>query len=185
MGGAVLDLSKLNMYKLHYDIVKPLWNDKTKLLFTDTDSLCYRIETKDIYKDITALVPTQFDTSGYPKNHPSGIPTGMNKKVLSMFKDEAGGKQITEFVGLRAKLYSFLVEGEDPHMKQKITHQDYLDCLQTKFPKYVTFNNIRSRKHRITTETMLEKALSADDDKRVILEDGINTLAYGHYKLKN
>ena len=51
-------------------------------------------------------IEKRFDTSDYPANHPSGIKTVLNSKVLGMFKDEAGGKQIVEFVGLRAKLYS-------------------------------------------------------------------------------
>ena len=96
----MLDLSKLHKYKFHYDVVKPLWDDGAHLLFTD--------KTKDVYEDMTPLVPTQFDTSGYPEDHPSEIPTGMNKKVLGMFKDEVGCKQITKIVGLCAKLYSCL-----------------------------------------------------------------------------
>ena len=54
-------------------------------------------------------VRDKFDTSNYPKDHPSGIETGANKKVIGMFKDEAGGLIISEFVGLRAKLYSFKI----------------------------------------------------------------------------
>ena len=49
-------------------------------------------------------IEKRFDTSDYSTNHPSGIKTGLNSKVLGMFKDEAGGKQIVEFVGLRAVL---------------------------------------------------------------------------------
>ena len=71
-----------------------------------TDSLAYEIKTKDFYKDINPDIAERFDTSEYPTNHPSGIKTGLNSKVLGMFKDEAGGKQIVKFVGLRAKLYS-------------------------------------------------------------------------------
>ena len=55
-------------------------------------------------------VSSMFNTSNYPTHHPSGIPTGVNKKVVGMFKDEAGGKQTAEFVGLRAKLYSFWMD---------------------------------------------------------------------------
>ena len=84
--------------------------DKAKLLFTDTDSLMYEIETEDFYKDISGDVKDRFDTSDYPENHPSGIPTGENKKVLGMMKDEAAGKIIKEFVGLRSKLYSFVMD---------------------------------------------------------------------------
>ena len=60
----------------------------------------------NFYKDINPDIEKMFDTSDYQTNHPSGIKTGLNSKVLGMFTDEAGGKQIVEFVVLRAKLYS-------------------------------------------------------------------------------
>ena len=77
------------MYKFHCEHIKPMYGDKAKLLFTDTDSLMY-----DFYKDISPNVHDNFDTSNYSPDHPSGIPTGINKKVIGMFKDEAGGQQI-------------------------------------------------------------------------------------------
>ena len=110
LGMSILDLSKTIMYEFHYDYIKEKYGDKAKLLFTDTDSLMYEIETEDFYKDISGDVKDRFDTSDYPENHPSGIPTGENKKVLGMFKDEAAGKIIKEFVGLRSKLYSFVMD---------------------------------------------------------------------------
>ena len=114
LGMCILDLSKTLMYDFHYNYIKQKYGDKAKLSFTDTDSLMYEIETKDFYKDISADVKRRFDTSDYPPDHPSGIPSGFNKKVLGMFKDEAGGKVIDEFVGLRAKLYSYkMFEGEE------------------------------------------------------------------------
>ena len=51
----------------------------------------YEIHTKDFYQDISLDVEELFDTSNYPKDHPSGIATGLNKKVIGMFKDETGG----------------------------------------------------------------------------------------------
>ena len=87
LGMCILDLSKTIMYDFHYNYIKPKYGDKGKLLFTDTDSLMYEIETEDFYKDISEDVKDRFDTRGYPHNHPSGIPTGCNKKVLGMFKD--------------------------------------------------------------------------------------------------
>ena len=98
---SILDLSKSLMYDFHYNYIKTKYGDKAKLLFTDIDSLAYEIKTKDFYKDINCDIEKRFDTSDYPSNHPSGIKTGLNSKVLGMFKDEAGGKQIVEFVGLR------------------------------------------------------------------------------------
>ena len=102
---SILDISKTLMYNFHYNYIKPKYGDNAKLLFTDTDSLCYEITTKDFLKDISEDVHERFDTSNIDKDHPSGIPTGVNKKVIGMMKSETGSKQIEEFVGLRAKLY--------------------------------------------------------------------------------
>ena len=93
LGMGILDLSKSFMYDFHYNYMKTKYGDNAKLLFTDTDSLAYEIKTKDCYKDINPDIEKRFDTSDYPTNHPSGIKTGLNSKVLGMFKDEAGGKQ--------------------------------------------------------------------------------------------
>ena len=83
-------------------------------MFTDTDSLCYEIETEDFFKDISADVQEKFDTSNFSPNHPSGIPTGINKKVPGMFEDEPEGEIIEEFVDLRAKLYAIKkLDGEE------------------------------------------------------------------------
>ena len=140
-GMCILDLSKTIMYEFHYNYIKPKYGDKAKLLFTDTDSLMYEIKTENFYKDISGDVKDRFDTSDYPPNHISGIPTGCNKKVLGMFKDEVAGRCKEEFVGLRAKLYSYkMFEGEENKrckgvikavIKRSITHEDYKTCLFT------------------------------------------------------
>ena len=79
-------------------------------MFADTDSLMYQIQSDDFYEDISEDIEDKFDTSDYPTDHKSGILTGVNKKVIGMFKDEVAGQQITHFVGLRPKLYSFKIE---------------------------------------------------------------------------
>ena len=195
LGMCILDLSKTIMYDFHYQYIKPKYGEKAKLLFTDTDSLMYEIETEDFYKDISEDVKDRFDTSDYPENHPSGIPTGINKKVLGMFKDEAAGKIIKEFVGLRAKMYSFIMEDGKENkrckgvktqvVKNSITHEDYKTCLKTGKEQLRKQNILRSYEHEVYTEEVNKIALSAADDKRYILGDGIHTLAWGHYKIKN
>ena len=195
LGMCILDLSKTIMYDFHYNYIKPKYGEKAKLLFTDTDSLMYEIETEDFYKDISEDVKDRFDTSDYPENHPSGIPTGINKKVLGMFKDEAAGKIIIEFVGLRAKLYSFIMEDGKENKRCKgvkkqvvensITHEDYKTCLRTGKEQLRKQNILRSYEHEVYTEEVNKIALSVLDDKRYILGDGIHTLAWGHYKIKN
>ena len=193
LGMCILDLSKTLMYDFHYNYIKQKYGDKAKLLLTDTDSLMYEIQTEDFFKDINGDVKDRFDTSGYPPNHPSGIPSGFNKKVLGMFKDEVNGNVIDEFVGLRAKLYSYkMFEGEESKkckgvkksvVKKSITHEDYKKCLTDQKPQLRKMNVIRSYKHNVFTEEVNKVALSANDDKRYILEDGINTLALGHYRI--
>ncbi|CAH3196715.1 unnamed protein product, partial [Porites evermanni] len=127
------------MFDFHYNYIKDKYKDKAELLFTDTDSLMYQIYTDDFYKDISDDILTKFDTSDYPPNHPSGILTGVNKKVIGMFKDEVAGKQIICFVGLRPKLYSFRIE-EDKEVrkckgikknvvKKSLDFDDYVQCL--------------------------------------------------------
>ena len=86
------------MYDFHYNYIKTKYGDKAKSFFTDTDSLAYEITTKDFYKDINPDIEKRFDNSDYPTNHQSEIKTGLNSKVLGMFKDEDGGKQIFEFL---------------------------------------------------------------------------------------
>ena len=188
LGMCILDLSKTIMYEFHYNYIKNKYGEKAKLLFTDTDSLMYEISTDDFYKDIAPDVQRLFDTSNYPKDHPSKIPVGMNKKVIGMFKDEAGGKQITEFVGLRAKLYAYRMGDHEEKkckgikrnvIKKNITFDEYKKCLFEGTEIYKTMNVIRSRNHELFTEEINKVALSGNDDKRDIQTDKIHTLALG------
>ena len=107
LGQAILDISKTLMYEFLYDYIKPKYGDKVKLCYMDTDSFIIHVKTEDFYKDISDDVSEWFDTSNYDKNDKRPVPIGINKKVLGMFKDELGGKIMTEFVALRAKAYAF------------------------------------------------------------------------------
>ena len=195
LGMCILDLSKTLMFDFHYQYIKPKYGDRAKLLFTDTDSFLYEIQTEDFYKDISGDVKDKFDTSDYPENHPSGIPTGINKKVLGMFKDEVAGKNIKEFVGLRAKLYSFKTEEGKENKRCKgikkavvsksIRHENYKTCLQTGKEQLRRQTIIRSYEHNLYLEEVNKIALSAADDKRYLLKDSYDTLAWGHHKIKD
>ena len=110
---AILDISKTLIHDFHYRYILPKFGEKQKLLFTDTDSFCYEIETEDFFADIVGDVFAMFNTSNFPKDHASGS-QGKNKKVPGMMKDEAGGRIIEGFVGLRAKLYTYnMFEGKE------------------------------------------------------------------------
>ena len=110
-----------------------------------------------------------------------------------MFKDEVGGECIEEFVGLRAKLYSYkMYEGEENKrckglkklvVERSIAHEDYKTCLFKQEKQLRKMNIIRSYSHVVYTETITKVALSPYDDKRYILENKINTLAWGHREI--
>jgi len=165
------------------------------LLYTDTDSYIYEMETDDFYSDIVGDVETLFDTSEFDVSHPSGIQTGVNKKVICMMKDEAGGKIIQECVCLGAKQHSYITyEDSSEHKRCKgvkknvventITHDDNKNCALYHKEQMRKMNLIRSHLHDVYSEEVNKVALSPKDDKRVIMEDEIHTLAYGHYRLK-
>ena len=84
----------------------------------DTNSFIMHNKTNDFYKDIANDVEKRFDTSNYEVIKP--IPTGKNKKVIGLMKDELGGKIMTEFVALRSKTYSYLMDdgGSDKKVKR-------------------------------------------------------------------
>lgn len=195
VGLSVLDLSKLHMYQFHYDFIKPKYQDKAKLLFTDTDSLTYHIETEDLYKDMKENKEL-FDFSDY-----SGegylAKDNTNKKVIGKFKDETEGVPIAEFCGLRSKMYSVLLDnGKEKKtgkgikklaMKKYISHEDYKRCLFSSEIKdqrqLVSFNNLRSIDHNIGMYRFTKVGLSCSNDKQFLLGDGITSLSYGHYSI--
>ena len=72
---SILDLSKSFMYDFYYNYIKTKYGDKAKLLFIDTDSLAYEINTKDFYQDVNPNIAERFGTSDYQTNHQSGIKT--------------------------------------------------------------------------------------------------------------
>ena len=85
----------------------------------DTNSFIIHIKTKDFYKDIADDVEKRFDTSNYEVDRP--LPKGKNKKVIGLMKDELGGKIIIEFVALRPKTYSYLMDDDSEAKKAKGT----------------------------------------------------------------
>ena len=102
LGLSILELSKVSMYELWYDYVKPKHDEKANLCYMDTDSFVLYIKKDDIYKDIAKNVEARSDTSNYELDRP--LSKGKNKKVIGLMKDELGSKIMTKFVGLRAKI---------------------------------------------------------------------------------
>ena len=172
LGLSILEISKTLMYEFWYDYMKPKYNDNVKLCYMDTDSFIMNIK-KDFYEDIASDVENRFDTSNYEVNRP--LPTGKNKKVIGLMKDELGGKIITEFVTLRPKTYSFLTDDgkEDKKakgtkkcvIKKMIKFNDYKKCLLDDEVILKSQQRFISKKHDVYTENINKIALSNNDDK--------------------
>ena len=100
------------MYDFHYNhmCVKYPRADQLRLLFTDTGSLAYAVQTDNIYRDMVVDAASRYDFSGYHLGHP--LYDTSNRKALGFFKDELNSVPMREFVGLRPKCYAFLCTGK-------------------------------------------------------------------------
>ena len=176
LGLSILEISKLLMYGFLYDYLKPKYGDNVKFCYMDTDSFIMNIKTEDFYKDIANDVEKRFDTSNYECDRP--LPTGKNKKVIGLMKDELGGRVITEFAALRPKTYSYLTDDCKEDKKAKGTKK----CVIKRMIKFDGYKNYLlndevilksqqrfiSKGHDVYTENINKIALSSNDNKRVI-----------------
>ena len=191
VGMCILDLSKTLMYEFHYKYIKDKYQEKAELLFTDTDSLTYEIESKDVYQDFWND-KNKFD-SDYPESSPYFDKT--NKKVIGKFKDEAAGVPICEFVGLRSKMYSYIKDNQKGGktakgikkniIKKNITQENYKETLFNNKQMHHKMKTIRSQNHELGSYEINKVSLSCFDDKRYIHKDGKTSYAYGHKNIKH
>ena len=156
------------------------------MLFTDTDSLVYEIKDSNVY-DQCFENKHLFDFTEYPKD--SVYYDSSNKKVLGKMKDELNGSKIVEFVGLKSEMYSLISENDKETNKEKgvnkkLRHNVYLDILVNKKVVRHKMKRIQSVLHEIGTYDINKTSLSCFDDKRYVLDDAINTLAYFHKEIK-
>ena len=188
LGMSILDISKTLMYKFCYDYIKPKYENRVKLCYTDTDSFTIHTMTEDFYKDIAGDVKRWFDTSNYEEDDERLLPISKNKKVISLFKNELGGKVMKEFWALRAKTYAYLMDDDREKKKAKGTKkyiikrrhmfQNYTDCPFN--DKIILKSQQRSKSdcEEVYTEQINKIALSSNDDKRLQTLD--NVITYPH-----
>lgn len=142
IGQAVLDVSKWLMFDFHYNYVRKQFDDRAKLLYTDTDSMVYYILAKTWDSTVNQeLVDMQVDyncfdlsemknashpllTSEYCAESPKAgtfvyYKKDGNKAVLGKFKDEMAGMTIAEFAATRSKMYSVLLADQVEKMRKK------------------------------------------------------------------
>ena len=170
VGMCIFDLSKTLMYDFHYNYVKRKYNDTAKLLFTDTDSLTYEIQTEDAYKDIW-YDKDKFDNSEHPESSPYFDKS--NKKVIGKFKGEVSGIPINEFIGLRSEMYSYLKDTNECGktakgikknvIKKDIKHDNYKDVL---FNNEQVYHKMITIRNQLGTYEINKISLSCFDNKR-------------------
>src|SRR5258706_305776 len=180
VGFCILDLAKWLMYDFHYGYIKNKYGSNAQLLFTDTDSLCYQIQTDDFYQDMFDSKHL-FDLSDIKAEHPTigKFNDNTNKKVLGVFKPEHVNFPIGEFIALRSKMYSVLFDdGAEKKtakgviksvIKKELKHETYKNILETNGKLYSKMKVVRSSKHQLHTIEMNKVSLSAYDDKRWIM----------------
>ena len=151
--------------------------------------LLFYIKAEDFFEDISSDVEKWYDTSNYDKNDKKPLPIGKKKKVPGLFKDELGGKMMTEFVALRAKAYAYLDDDGNEHkkskgtkrcvIKQKLMFQNFKNCLFNNENVYRSQQRLKSYNCDVYTEEVNKIVLSSTDDKRLQTFDKIRTYPYG------
>ena len=141
----ILDLSRLLMYEFHYDYIENKYGNNSRLLFTDTDSWINEIKTKELKKfwikikdahEAFSKDKEMFGFSNYSAK--SKYYDDSNKLVAGKMKDKTDGIVIEEFVGLKPKMYSFLVgccseskkeKKKNKNIVAKISHDEHKNVL--------------------------------------------------------
>jgi len=190
VGFAILELSKHFMFDFYYNILTKNLKCNLELGMSDTDSFLFKVNDSIAFRE---HIKPYMDYSNYPISHP--LYSSENRSRLGYFKDELAGKQVCrEFVGLKSKCYSLLLQDLQSSnftekkvckglgrvaINNRLRFQHYKTCLFEGIPKRYDFNIIRSRSHKISTIRINKKALSHFDSKRWIYPCGIHSDPYG------
>lgn len=212
IGASILEISKTLMYEFHYNfMLKKFHPNDCQVAYTDTDSFIHKLSCDDAYKELIRCNYDRFDTSDFIQPNLYGVEPH-NKKVVGKMKDENKGRIVAEFVGLRSKMYAlkvYYIEGEEAEedsdgekeedeiktvkkakgvkrnvLSNEIVFEDFIKCLTQNTGYVGKQNTMKSHLHQMYTITTEKVMLDSNDDKRHVLQDGIQTLAIGHYKLK-
>ena len=190
VGFSILELSKLYMYKIWYEIIKPRFRHNVELVLTDTDSFIVHInnfnkaKVYDMLKDI-------MDFSNLDPNNP--FYSKCKEKIPGYFKDEFPKANIMEVVGVRSKCYYIdsdqsnhvVCKGISKNTSQQFPLNLYKQCVYSMNTSVRTSSStIRNTKKRIIlTETITKQAFASPDEKRYQLCH-IHSVPYGSYRIQ-
>ena len=169
------------MYDFHYNYFKV--NYDARLLLNDTDNLVYEIKGAGNIYEKNYFDKDLFDFSNYSKE--LKFYSERNKKVIGKMQDEMGGKIVSEFIGLKSKIYSVAAVDDEEKTRAKGVNKKlkYTELFHVLFDKKVVRHNmkrIQAKCHRFGTHDVCKVSLSCFDDKRYVLDNGVDTLAYFH-----
>ena len=193
IGFSILDLTKYHMYLLHYNLFKKYYQQNIQLIYTDTDSYVYYIKTENVYDDLRDIFAGVMDFSNFSKDHE--LYDDKNNKALGYLKSEYGEKCVNEFIGIKSKSYSIIYDEESNKrtakglqkavLKKFIKHNHYKKVIEENNVFVTNMTRFQSKSHEIHTIKTEKMIFMPMDDKRFILDNGIDTLPYGHYSIKS
>lgn len=192
LGFACLEIAKNHMYSMYYNYYKKFYNERINLIYTDTDSFLVQVRTEDFYADLREHFSDIMDFSNYKTDH--FLYNNSNEKVVGKFKDEFPNDVIYEFIGIKPKLYSILYNDgkfkntakglQKAVLRKDVNHQHYKNVLFNNKVFDCEVHRIQSREHQLTTVKQIKRVFQPLDDKRYYLTNGIDSYAYGHYKIE-
>jgi hypothetical protein len=192
VGFSILDISKIFLYDFHYEYVLKTFGLNSKLMYTDTDSLIYLFNVDDIIYQYIRKDSHRFDTSDYDPKNIYQIEL-KNKKIPGLMKDENNGKIMLEFVGLRSKMYAYIVEeklntklikkskGSTRSSIKTITFDDYKECLFNNKLFEKTQKLIKSKRDNVFSIKQRKVVLSSYDDKRMLSYVSTDTKPWNYF----
>ena len=172
-GMCILELIKVLMYQFPYDNIKNKFDNKSKLLFTITYSFIYEIKTEYVYEDFNSN-KEMFNFSNFSSR--LKFYDDSNRLIIGKMKNETRGSAFEEFVELKATMYSFLVDDNSEHKKEKgvkrnaiatKSHNEYKDVLLSNKSLRHSMNRIQSKDYGIETYEINKISLSCFVNKTI------------------
>ena len=189
VGMVILELSKIHMYKAHYDL-KERFGDNYNRLYADTDSIIgrFKFNIYDTIKEDSEKDDCMWDTSDLGKRN---IPKVMNG-VLGKFKDEMKGIEIMKYISPCPKSYSIILKDTEKTLKKckgvtksilenEISFGEYYNSVFNNDEIYHSMHKIGSKKLKLYTYKQAKIGVSNKYDKRIVLENRIDTIPYNFH----
>ena len=189
IGFSILELSKLVMARLYYDVIQPEFGERTTVLMSDTDSvllLAPGATPDDICRRLSAVM----DFSNYDPSHP--LYDASRKNVVGLLKNEVSQDVIIRFAGVRSKTYAFETRGQHTETRakgvskiyrRKIPFTAFKQCLDTIRSYNTTQVSLQAKNHANLLVRSEKCAFNSLDDKRYLL-CAIHSVPYGSWLIK-